>query len=257
MLVNVDSRKTLVNGTSKTYFVKLGEKTISPGAHKIDILMGHCTTSGSGPRATSIANCDWLSWGENGSIDKCIAIRRGSIDPTLPTNSVGYVALQNGTAEFGTILTTTPGPMASDLAARPDVYRPTFTNLSGAGAGTLDLGGGMRAIEGLEGTLTLTNGALTVTGDWDLSLSAVTAKPLTVAAGATLTFGDASRFEPDEAFYHSGHAAKVIAQTTVGGGTIVGMQRCEVRSWSLRRTETDGVTRILAEYTPGFHMIIR
>lgn len=96
-----------------------------------------------------------------------------------------------------------------------------------------------------------------MTGDWDLSLSAVTTKPLTVAAGATLTFGDTSRFEPDEAFCHSGHAAKVIAQTTDGGGTIVGMPRCEVRSWSLRRTEADGIARILAEYTPGFRVIIR
>ena len=51
--------------------------------------------------------------------------------------------------------------------------------------------------------------------------------------------------------------SKVIAQTTDGGGAIVGMPRCEVRSWSLRRTEADGVTRILAEYTPGFRMLIR
>ena len=253
VLYNVDSKKVVVNGSSKTYFVTLGSVTLAPGPHKFDVLMGHYNSSSSGPRPAEYQTAG-LNWGSNNGFK----VRYGAIDANAATNSADFNHVRNGTEAFGTILTTTGGPLASQVASRPDAYRPMFANLSGTGDGTLDLGGGeTRTIEGLEGTLTLTNGALTVTGDWDLSLSAVTAKPLTVAAGATLTFGEASRFEPDETFCHGGHAAKVIAQTTDGGGTIVGMPRCEVRSWSLRRTESDGVTRIVAEYTPGFRVIIR
>jgi len=258
VLASVGSVSKTVGGTRYTYFTRLGEVTLTPGVHKMEILAGHFTTSTSGARNYACSDDPSLVWGAQFGF----AMKYGAFDATSSTNAADYVAVSNnvrmGGVSLGTILTQSPTPLVADLANYPDRYRATFANLSGTGAGTLDLGGGAtRTIEGLEGTLTLTNGALTVTGDWDLSLSAVTTKPLTVAAGATLTFGDTSRFEPDEAFCHSGHAAKVIVQTTDGGGTIVGMPRCEVRSWSLRRTEADGITRILAEYTPGFRVIIR
>ena len=260
VLAGVGSVSKKVDGNNYTYFARLGEVTLTPGIHKMEILAGHFGSSSAGPRpyAYNGSNDPSLSWESKLGF----AMKYGAFDAMAPTNSADYVAVSNnvlmGGVSLGTILTQSAAPQAADIANYPDRYRATFANLSGTGAGTLDLGGGeTRTIEGLEGTLTLTNGALTVTGDWDLSLSAVTAKPLTVAAGATLTFGEASRFEPDETFCHGGHAAKVIAQTTDGGGTIVGMPRCEVRSWSLRRTESDGVTCIVAEYTPGFRVILR
>ena len=251
VLKNVGSKKVKVDGSSKTYFVTLGTVTLAPGPHKFDVLMGHFTTSSSGPRSVS-----YPSVGLNWESSNGFMLKYGAIDPNASTNSADYTALQNGTEAFGTVLTTTPGPLASRYAANPELFRPTFANLAGAGRGTLDLGGETHEVETLGGTLEITNGALSVSGDWGAALSSIALAPLTVAANATLTFGANVRFVPDEALQHGGHTARVVARTS-DGGAISGMPRCDLKGWSLLRTDDGGETRIEARYAIGTQMILR
>lgn len=247
LLKNVNSKKNSVG----TYFVTLGTVTLAPGPHKFEVLMGHYTTTSSGPRPAvhSAAGLNWAAG--NGFM-----LKYGAFDPNAATNSTDYTTLQNGTAAFGTVLTTTRGPMASRYEATPELFRPTFTKLAGAGAGTLDLGGETYAVETLGGTLTITNGALSVSGDWAATLSSIASAPLTVAANAMLTFGANVRFVPDEALQHGGHSERVVVHAS-DGGAISGIPRCELNGWTILRTDDGGVSRIVARYALGFNVILR
>ena len=164
--------------------------------------------------------------------------------------------MKNGDT-LGTIFTLTADPLAEDLDASGSRYRAEFANLAGMATGTLDLGGDMfpRSVSGLSGTLTVTNGALDVTGEWTATREDVTASPLVVAAGTRLTFTDGATFVPDESLTR-GLPAMVIAET-VGDGVIEGCPRCESQDWVTHRVQEDGKTRIYLSVRPGFKLFIR
>lgn len=236
---------TLTLGGTTTC-IKLKDVVLAPGAHKLEILLGHFTSGNPGPRPTSVATMNWPE--KHG-----FAMRFGAFD-SVTNFANGYMDVMNGTP-LGTILTRFADPLPADLEASPEKFRPTFANLAGAGSGTLDLGGMETVVNGLDGTLAITNGTLTVSNAWTLTRSQATAAPLTVSAGATLAFDPASTLLPDDSFRHGGGGAKVIAQTAEGG-TFSGLPKYDTLSWTVWRTESDGITRLMVEKCKKGLMIV-
>ena len=234
---------------SETYCAQFKEVTLAPGPHKLEILLGHWTATNAGAR-TSAGNSG-VYWPQNHGF----ALRYGAFGSVTTYNSTDYLDVKNDDP-LGTVLTRTADPLPEDVAENPDRYRPTFANLSGEGAGTLDLGGETYTVESLGGTLAITNGALNVSGDWGATFSSIALAPLTVAANATLTFGANTRFVPDEALQHGGHTPWVVARSS-DGGAISGTPSCELQGWSLYRTDDGGDTRIEAVYAIGSRFIVR
>lgn len=248
----IDGKNLIYSSGTKsnggTYCAQFREVTLAPGPHKMDVLLGHWTASNGGPRASA------ASTGVYWPALHGFALRYGAFG-SVTSYSEEYFDVKNDDP-LGTVLARTADPLPEDVAENPDRYRPTFANLAGEGAGTLDLGGETYTVESLGGTLTITNGALNVSSDWGATLSSIALAPLTVAANATLTFGANTRFVPDEALQHGGHTPWVVAQSS-DGGTISGTPSCELQGWSLYRTDDGGDTRIEAVYAIGSRFIVR
>ena len=114
-------------------------------------------------------------------------------DGTLDYNSQlggAYLDLQGGIVKFGTQYREEYTGDNAEYA--PDGYEaalPAFTTLKGT-AGVLDLegvGGGTYTVANVDGTPSVTNGSLTVTGTW--TLDAATLGATTANVSETLAFG--------------------------------------------------------------------
>ena len=113
-------------------------------------------------------------------------------DGTLDYNSQlggAYLDLQDGTVKFNTQYREAYA--GGNAAYAPDGYAaalPAFAKLKGT-AGTLDLGGagGSYTVQDMEGTPSVANGSLTVTGTWTLDTATLGAHTATISG--TLAFG--------------------------------------------------------------------
>ena len=250
----IDGKNLIANsGTKtlkgKTYCLQLGNVKLSPGPHKIEILLGHWTSSTAG--ANSAAVEQELDWPINHGFVMCY----GASTSKFFVDG-GYMDVKNGAA-LGTVLTRTADPLPEDIASAASRYRAEFANLAGMATGTLDLGGDMvpRSVSGLSGTLTVENGALEVAGEWEATLDEVTASPLIAGAGARLSFGAGAAFAPDESFMR-GPNLVVLAETS-GDGEIEGAPACDSPLWKVYRLSEAGITRIYLARRPGSKFILR
>ena len=240
IILNVGSKKTIVDGISKTYFVTLGEVTLAPGAHTFDLLFGHYDSTTKGPRPADYSKSG-LKWGDLLGL----AFRYGALDLSAPTNSADYAAVKND-AGFGTLLTTENLPIASDLTEHPELYRPSFASLAFGKAENscaLDLGqtAGYPAYEtgDLSGVCILSNGTLNVNGDWTIAKPAsLSAGPLTVAAGAGLCFAEGCTFRSDDLRAFKAGSAGVTLATVEEDGTLTGVPAV-AEGWEIRREASD------------------
>jgi len=248
LLANVGTIQT-PNG--KTYCLKLNDVNLTPGPHKIEVLVGHWTSSNGGANAVSDAagGVDW-------PLNHGFVLRYGENDDNGIYEGAGYIDVKNGDA-LGTILARTADPLPEDLVASGSRYRAEFANLAGQATGTLDLGGDMfpRPVNGLSGTLTVTNGALEVSGEWTATLEDVTASPLIAAAGTRLSFKEGAKFVPDESLVRG--PQKMVIAETVGDGVIEGHPKCDSLRWVTYRVQEDGKTRIYLSARPGTRLIVR
>ena len=248
LLANVGTIQT-PNG--RTYCLKLNDVNLTPGPHKIEVLVGHWTSSNGG--ANSVSDVDG---GFDWPLNHGFVLRYGANDNNGIYEGAGYIDVQNGDT-LGTILARTADPLPEDLVAYGSRYRAEFANLAGKAAGTLDLGGDMfpRPVSGLSGTLTVTNGALEVAGEWTATREELTASPLVAAAGTRLTIKEGATFVPDESLTRGLHT--IVIAETAGDGAIEGCPRCESEDWVTRRVQEDGKTRIYLSLRPGFKLFIR
>ena len=238
---------------SRTYCLQLNDVNLTPGPHKIEVLLGHWTSSNGGANSSEYPDQDdAINWPAGHGF----VLRYGANDNNRFFVAGGYIDVKNGDT-LGTILTRTADPLVEDMVASGSRYRAQFANLAGMATGTLDLGGDMfpRPASGLSGTLTVTNGALEVAGEWTATYEDVTASPLVVAAGTRLTFADGAMFVPDASFMRGLH--QIVIAETAGDGVIEGCPRCESEDWVTRRVQEDGKTRIYLSLRPGFKVFVR
>ena len=134
LLANVGTIQT-PNG--RTYCLKLNDVNLTPGPHKIEVLVGHWTSSNGG--ANSVSDVDG---GFDWPLNHGFVLRYGANDNNGIYEGAGYIDVKNGD-ELGTVLTRTADPLPEDLVASGSRYRAEFANLVGKAAGTLDLGGDM------------------------------------------------------------------------------------------------------------------
>ena len=251
LLANVGTKNA--SSGSNTYCLQLNDVRLTPGPHKIEILLGHWTSSNGGANSSQYPNADDpIDWPAGHGF----VLRYGKNDNNRFYANGGYIDVKNGET-LGTILTRTADPLPEDLVASGSRYRAEFANLVGRAAGTLDLGGDMfpRPVNGLSGTLTVMNGALEVTGAWTATREELTASPLVVAAGTQLTFREGATFVPDESLARGLH--QIVIAETVDDGVIEGCPRCESQDWATHRVQEDGKTRIYLSVRPGFKLILR
>jgi len=238
---------------SRTYCLKLNDVNLTPGPHKIEVLVGHWTSSNGGANSSEYPDQeDAINW----PVGHGFVLRYGENVNNRFFVAGGYIDVKNGDT-LGTILARTADPLPEDLVAAGCRYRAEFANLAGKATGTLDLGGDMfpRPVSGLSGTLTVTNGALEVTGAWTATREELTASPLVVAPGTRLTFGEGATFVPDESFARGLHT--IVIAETAGDGAIEGCPQCDSTDWATRRVQEDGKTRIYLSLRPGFKLILR
>ena len=251
LLANVGTKNA--SSGSNTYCLQLNDVRLTPGPHKIEILLGHWTSSNGGANSSQYPNADDpIDWPAGHGF----VLRYGKNDNNRFYANGGYIDVKNGDT-LGTVFTRTADPLSEDLEASGSRYRAQFANLAGMATGTLDLGGDMfpRPVNGLSGTLTVTNGALEVTGAWTATREDVTASPLVVAPGTRLTFGEGTTFVPDESLARGLHT--IVIAETAGDGAIEGCPRCDSSDWATRRVQEDGKTRIYLSLRPGFKLILR
>ena len=251
LIANSGTRYTKPN--SKTFCLQFNDVKLAPGPHKIEILLGHWTASNGGAQSSLYPNetTDAINWPAGHGFVLCYGKSTSRF-----FEDVAYIDVKNG-ATLGTILTRTADPLPEDLVAYGSRYRAEFANLAGKAAGTLDLGGDMfpRPVSGLSGTLTVTNGALEVTGAWTATREELTASPLVVAPGTRLTFGEGATFVPDESLARGLHT--IVIAETAGDGAIEGCPQCDSTDWATHRVQEDGKTRIYLSLRPGFKLMLR
>ena len=173
---------------------------------------------------------------------------------TLDYNSQlggAYLDLQGGIVKFNTQYREA---YAGDYAQyAPDGYAaalPAFTKLKGT-EGVLDLDGtdGSYTVQDMEGTPSVTNGSLTVTGDWTLDVATLAAHTKANISG-TLTFG------PDATVSVTGD----ITSVPHAGGFLVakaasvsGLPKSTCKGWALM--ESGGELRLC--YVAGTTILFR
>ena len=188
----------------------------------------------------------------NGAITNGTGTFQGLVkkgDGTLDYNSQmggAYLDLQGGTVKFNTQYRE---EYTNDN--KPEGYEPAlpvFTTLKGT-AGTLDLTdvGGSYTVANIEGSPSVTNGNLTVTGAWTLDAATLGEKPVVV--DGTLSFGE------DATLSISGDIDSVAR----GGGfliaradSITGLPQLNCKGWSLVASGDE-----LRLTKPGFIIIVR
>lgn len=188
----------------------------------------------------------------NGAITNGTGTFQGLVkkgDGTLDYNSQmggAYLDLQGGTVKFNTQYRE---EYTNDN--KPEGYEPAlpvFTTLKGT-AGTLDLAdaGGSYTVANIEGSPSVTNGNLTVTGAWTLDAATLGEKPVVV--DGTLSFGE------DATMSISGDIDSVAR----GGGfliaradSITGLPQLNCKGWSLVASGDE-----LRLTKPGFIIIVR
>ena len=174
---------------------------------------------------------------------------------TLDYNSQlggAYLDLQGGMVKFSTQYRE---KYSGDYAQyAPDGYEeavPAFTTLKGT-AGTLDLNGVVQdyTVANVEGSPSVTNGGLTVTGNW--TLSAATVAGNTANISGALAFGDNATVtlvgDFDSVHRPAGGFRIARASSISGTPTLV----CDGGSWRLLNTGTE-----LRLWKSGFSMIVK
>ncbi|MBQ6339394.1 MAG: hypothetical protein IJI36_09625 [Kiritimatiellae bacterium] len=166
------SNTTTVNYSRLYVYPKI---TLKAGWHRIFIEMNNWWNGTSGP-------IGYNGWPSNYGIG--VDWQGRSV-----TNSANYVKLIDpGDGSFLRSAMT-----KDEAAADADAYRPTFNGPATFGPGTsIDFGDAAPYVpfvfNGLSGCPAIANGELVVSNSWTVSHAQAAAQPLTVAAGAKLTF---------------------------------------------------------------------
>ena len=173
---------------------------------------------------------------------------------TLDYNSQlggAYLDLQGGKVKFNTQYRE---EYAGDNATyAPDGYAaalPAFAKLKGT-EGVLDLAdaGGAYTVQDMEGTPSVTNGSLTVTGDWMLDVATLAAQDKALISG-TLTFGAGSTVSITGDITTVPHAGGILVAKA---GSVSGLPRSTCKGWAL--LESSGELRLY--YVAGTTIIFR
>ena len=240
---------------SKTYFVAAGEATLKPGPNEFVFMLGHYRTGSKGPKSCSYPQYG-LIWAEYSGL----MYREGSYvasDYTDASDNV-YHNVTNS-ADFarfedvgdGSLLTLTKQPPAA-LAPVNATYIPRFDSLvfghNTDARCTLDLGGLADFPQnGLSGCPCVTNGSVALSGTWTFTASDISTHPLEVAAGAGVTFGNATLAVSVASLPRSG----TVILHAEPGATVTGLPAVSVTNggnaiWEIRREEyAEGVDLIL------------
>ena len=127
---------------------------------------------------------------------------------------------------------------------------PAFTKLKGT-EGVLDLAdaGGAYTVQDMEGTPSVTNGSLTVTGDWMLDVATLAAQDKALISG-TLTFGAGSTVSITGDITTVPHAGGILVAKA---GSVSGLPRSTCKGWAL--LESSGELRLY--YVAGTTIIFR
>ena len=145
--------------------------------------------------------------------------------------------------------------------AEVDAYRPVFDGPATFGPGTsIDFGDAVPyrpfVFNGLSGCPAIANGELVVSNSWTVS-HAQAAQPLTVAAGAKLTFaaGTTLAIEDIDLFSRGAAGTTLVAATDADAITGLPTLTGVGRKWKLEASE-DGRTFVLRDVS-GLQIIIR
>ena len=127
---------------------------------------------------------------------------------------------------------------------------PAFTKLKGT-EGVLDLAdvGGAYTVQDMEGTPSVTNGSLTVTGDWTLDVATLAAQNKAQISG-TLTFGAGSTVSIAGDITTVPHAGGILVAKA---GSVSGLPRSTCKGWAL--LHSGGELRLY--YVAGTTIIFR
>ena len=262
---SVNSQRYSAN---ETYFVSMGEATLKPGPNEFVFLLGHYRTSSFGPKPGNYPQYG-LKWANNSGL-MYYEGHYVAHDYTDESDNVYHnVTNSSDFARFedlgdGSFLTLTKQPPAA-LAPAGATYVPRFDALrfgndDAEARGTLDLGGLADFPQnGLAGCPCLTNGTLRLSGAWTFTSADIAAHPLEVAAGAGLTFDNATLAFSAPGF-PLGSSVILHAEpgATVTGVPTVAVVNGRSTIWEIRREESaEGINLILYGRKRGFIMEIR
>ena len=248
---NIGSKKD-VGGN--TYFATLGETTLNPGPNEFMFLLGHYSSGSKGPRA-DVRPAVYLNWAANCGVMYC----EGSCN-TIDSSYFARIE-DSGDGSFLT-LTKQPPPALMPIGAS---YVPRFDALrfgsdDADARGTLDLGGLVDFPQnGLAGCPCLTNGTLLLSGTWTFTSADVAAHPLEVAAGAGVTFDNATLAVSATGLPLGGTVIlRAAPNVTVTGAPAVSVANSRNTIWEIRREESaEGINLILYGRKRGFVVKVR
>ena len=128
---------------------------------------------------------------------------------------------------------------------------------------TLDLGGLVDFPQnGLAGCPLVTNGTMVISGTWSVAKADLDVHPLEVAAGAGVTFDNATLAVSASGYTRSALKAGVTVLHAEPGATVAGTPALSVSGdgggeWELRRVESGGAVDLVLFYIPpGITVII-
>ena len=250
---NVGSKK---DADGSTYFATLGETILNPGPNEFMFLLGHYNTGSKGPRADVRWDAARVNWAANCGLMFC----EGSCSVT---NSDLYARIED--PGDGSLLTLTKQPPAARMPVGAS-YVPRFDSLRfGRNADvrcTLDLGGLADFPQnGLTGCPLVTNGTMAISGTWSVAKADLDVHPLEVAAGAGVTFDNATLAFSASGYARSALKAGVTVLHAEPGATVSGMPTLSVSGngggkWELRRVESGGAVDLVLFYIPSGMTVI-
>lgn len=235
---NIGSRK---DAGGNTYFAALGEATLKPGPNEFMFLLGHFGSGSKGPRSDKRPE-HGLNWEANCGIMYC----EGSCNVT---NSSLFSRIAD--SGDGSLLTLTK-QLTAERAPAGATYIPRFDSLrfgsdDAEARVTLDLGGLAGFPQnGLTGCPCITNGTLLLSGAWTFTAADIAAHPLEVAAGAGVSFDNAT-LSVSAASVPLGGTAILHAEP---GATVTGLPALSVTDggntiWEIRREEIAGAVDLV------------
>ena len=252
--------------SSETYFVSVGEAVLKPGPNDFVFLLGHYRTGSSGPKSCSYPQYR-LVWAANSGLmyreGHYVAhdYESGGTTYHNVTNSADFVNLID--PGDGSLLTLTKQPPAA-LMPVGATYVPRFDSLRfGRNADsrcTLDIGGLADFPQnGLMGCPCVTNGSMILSGAWTFTSDDLAVHPLEVAAGAGVTFDNATITASVSGLPRSG----TVVLHAEPGATVTGLPSVAVTGggnaiWELRREESaEGIDLVLWGRPRGMVMTIK
>lgn len=250
IVMNVGSKTAPTGSSATTFFLTLGSKELTPGAHEITILLGHVATNSNGPKVIH-AGDDSMDWQTD---NFGLAWRVGAIDPSAATNAADYVALSN---TAGNVFLTVASDGSSLSGSRP--FLAAITALP-TGNGSLDFGEDSLSVPydvaDLFGTPVISCGALRVTNSWTVAAADVESRPLTVKIGSSVDFTGST-------FYGRSIATRTGRTVAVAenGAAIVGVPSLppeKSRVWHFETESGDSGSTLLKLFSDaGLSIIIK